>query len=470
MLEKLHELQGDAEVIFTAKAGLDGSGSHKKRHQLSDDSEDDAAIGESDSFLGVFMTPLQVSLPCTGNVPLWENPSPNSIFYTRPLKLIKVKESRDFVGSFFPQLQSELDSLRPLHEVPGIARKVKIETRVTMIDGKMVDILHGVSGAFCHYCDINQRQASSLDVLLETGVDGMPITKTVEECQKRWELIEKGEIRYQDPQRKGQCHKPLISQSGRLFAILHQELRSLDFILKIYYHLISGQKIWSESNPRVKERIADAKSEAIKHVKHHCGGLRIDSPTSSGGNTNTGPVAKRFFHPDNREAICSLISCSDEQANFSILLSQLNVCLAVSESVNSSCKVDVGVFKQHCYDTMLHMALHFPWVRISPSVHQMLDHNWELFDMLGGNPIAVWSESGLEAWNKHIRNFRSGAGCRARQSSVKNNITDIFVRMLITSAPAVAKARQNVIQKSKRQGVLYTAATKENALIKSMYI
>ena len=51
--------------------------------------------------------------------------------------------------------------------------------------------------------------------------------------------------------------------------------------------------------------------------------------------------------------------------------------------------------------------------------------------MLDGGPITVWSESGLEAWNKHIRNFRSEAGCRVRQALVKSNLEDILVCMLI---------------------------------------
>ena len=97
--------------------------------------------------------------------------------------------------------------------------------------------------------------------------------------------------------------------------------------------------------------------------------------------------------------------------------------------------VNVEIFKQHSYDTMLHICLHFPWVRISPFTHQMFAHNWELFEILDGRSIAVWSESDQEAWNKHVQNYRSGVGCRARQMSTKANIQDIFVRMLITSAP-----------------------------------
>ena len=203
----------------------------------------------------------------------------------------------------------------------------------------------------------------------------MVITKTIEECNRQWELIESGQIAYNDPERAGQCHKPLLTQSGRLFAILHQELSSLDLVLKVYYHLISGEKIWSEANRLVKERIAAAKILAISHIKVACGGLLIDSPTAAGGNTNTGPVARRFFSSDNREAICSIIDEAEDRYKYGLLLEQINICLAISESVDPSKILDVEKFKEHCLKTMLHICLHFPWVQISPTVHQMLAHN-----------------------------------------------------------------------------------------------
>ena len=158
-----------------------------------------------------------------------------------------------------------------------------------------------------------------------------------------------------------------------------------------------------------------------------------------------------------------------ERNNYAIFRSQMNVCLAVSESVDNGKIVNIEKFRQHCYDTMIHLALHFPWVSISPSVHQMLAHNWQLFEMLEGKPIAIWSESALESWNKHIRNFRSGAGCRSRQTSVSANIHDIFVRMLITSAPAVAHARRNVLKRQVQACEIVNVPNQEEAIIRDIY-
>ena len=112
----------------------------------------------------------------------------------------------------------------------------------------------------------------------------------------------------------------------------------------------------------------------------NCDGLLVDSLTSSGGNTNTGPVAIRFFSLQNRDAICCLINNRDERNNYAIFLSQMNVCLEVSESIDNEKIVNIEKFRQHCCDTVIHLALHFSWVKISPSVHQMLANScmvWE---------------------------------------------------------------------------------------------
>lgn len=219
----------------------------------------------------------------------------------------------------------------------------------------------------------------------------------------------------------------------------------------------------------MKAKVLEAKAAAIGHINLNCDGSLVDSPTSTGGSTNTGPVAIRFFSQQNCDALCSLIKNRVERNNYAIFLSQISVCLAVSESVDNKKIVNIEKFRQHCYDTMIHLALHFPWVKISLSVHQMLAHNWRLFQIMEGKPIAIWSENGLESWNKHIRNFRSDAGCRLHQTSVSANIHDIFVRMLITSAPAIAHARRNVSKRKVQPCETVHVPNQEEAIIQDIF-
>ena len=87
----------------------------------------------------------------------------------------------------------------------------------------------------------------------------------------------------------------------------------------------------------------------------------------------------------------------------------------------------------------------FPFAMISPSVHQMSAHSWELFLLTNGGPIAIYAEQSGEAWNKHIRAYKSGPAAKARQCSIKLNTQDISTRMLIQSHPYIA-SKKRVLQ------------------------
>ena len=152
-----------------------------------------------------------------------------------------------------------------------------------MVDRKMVDLIQGDSGSFCHYCNTTRAQANDLTCIMQ----GFLIEKSVEEMIQKWDAIEAGEMSYSDSERSGQCHRPMNNATLRFFAILHQKLRSLDNCLKLLHHLVSGQThTWSESNANVKDAIKAAKKETIDHIRNECGFL-VDCPTSIGGNTNT---------------------------------------------------------------------------------------------------------------------------------------------------------------------------------------
>ena len=75
-------------------------------------------------------------------------------------------------------------------------------------------------------------------------------------------------------------------------------------------------------------------------------------------------------------------------------------------------------------------------------------HSWKLFLLTEGKPIAEYSEQSGEAWHKYIRAFKSGAGARARQSSIELNIKDIFTRMLLCSHPLIAMQRRFLLCKN----------------------
>ena len=111
-----------------------------------------------------------------------------------------------------------------------------------MFDGKMVGLIVGDTGAFCHYCKHTRQSAHDINNILQ----GFKIDKTMSECMATWKSLEEGDILYDDPARHGQVHKPLTETPVNFFSITHMKMRSLDNVLKIYYRLISGQHIWTD--------------------------------------------------------------------------------------------------------------------------------------------------------------------------------------------------------------------------------
>ena len=77
-----------------------------------------------------------------------------------------------------------------------------------------------------------------------------------------------------------------------------------------------------------------------------------------------------------------------------------------------------------------------------PDLDQKCAHSWELFSLTDGKLIALCAEQSGEAWNKHIRAYKSGPGARTRQCSIKKNTQDIFTRMMIQSHPKIAAKRK----------------------------
>ena len=61
--------------------------------------------------------------------------------------------------------------------IDGYPRLLSARTEVSMVDGKMVDLIQGDSGSFCHYCNTSRAPANDLTCILQ----GFVIEKSVEE-------------------------------------------------------------------------------------------------------------------------------------------------------------------------------------------------------------------------------------------------------------------------------------------------
>ena len=144
---------------INSKFGIDGSGSHQIRHQLSGN-EDDPHDLNSVSYIGAFWCPLELKY---GSYTLWTNPVPNSTLFSRPVCLMRAKETRKCVEKnfkIFLDAAHQLESSSLQIEYNNIMYDLNSNIELSMVDGKMADILQGDSGSFRHYCNITRAEAN----------------------------------------------------------------------------------------------------------------------------------------------------------------------------------------------------------------------------------------------------------------------------------------------------------------------
>ena len=166
------------------KFGLDGLGGHKIWHQSIDLDE----VFEETPHLDPPAAKTSVLLVCwcpisifQGDVEIWKNPVPNSTAYARPVALIRTKEERGVLDAEVPGWTPFLTDYQGEAVVDGHAVNVLHNTNWSIINGKMVGLLQGDSGAFCHLCTTSRLAANDTTLIEE----GFTIEKDYNTCLKK---------------------------------------------------------------------------------------------------------------------------------------------------------------------------------------------------------------------------------------------------------------------------------------------
>ena len=113
---------------------------------------------------------------------------------------------------------------------------------------------------------------------------------------------------------------------------------------------------------------------------------------------------------------------------------------------SSSENIDVQEYKKVCTILYLLYLESFPtqskkklpqpvdlmWISVSPTLHKLLAHSWELIEMNDGCGLKCFDESGLDANNKILRSFCLKL---ARKTSQADNLEDVINRLWLGSDP-----------------------------------
>ena len=197
-MQKTPDVNGKYNLI--GEFGVHGSGSHKIRQQLIDTSlvsQETLHLDPTKSNSFVLSCYCTLDLSC-GDVVLWSNPVPNSTSFARPMALTRCEKDRTVLAV---ELEPYFPIVRDLHisklDLNHGVVTIDCKTQCSMVDGKMVSLLQGDSGAFCHMCHTSRADANDFTTIS----NGFNITKDYDSCKVAWDILSSGEISYNSKER-----------------------------------------------------------------------------------------------------------------------------------------------------------------------------------------------------------------------------------------------------------------------------
>ena len=240
--------------------------------------------------------------------------------------------------------------------------------------------------------------------------------------------------------RQGQTTKPIVEHQAPSVQVLHAVLRCFDHFMKVVVHMSAGVHIWTETKLSRSTPFLEAEKKKVQEAILKETGIKWDFVDSSGqgGTTTTGNVARALlFEKQKRDIITNLIrNQSDREITeqFGYLLS------TILRDISSDKTIRIDQYKNICKDLNLLLLHEIPWASVTPTLHKVLAHSWELIEMNHQKGLKGLSEEGFEANNKRLRMYREKL---SRKNNQISNLEDCFKRLWAGSDPLVCQQRAN---------------------------
>ncbi|XP_063221512.1 uncharacterized protein LOC134535904 [Bacillus rossius redtenbacheri] len=364
-----------------SKWGCDGSQQTQFKQKFENIADSDANIFQSSC------VPIKlIANNHTEKKIIWQNPTPSSTRFCRPIRIRFVHETADVTLHEIKYIQEQIKTLKET-EVPSFHGAVKIRHTLllTMVDGKVCNAATGTTSTMrCYICGSTSKDVNKL-------------------C-------------------KDFTENPNTLTFG--LSPLQTRIRFLESILRLSYRIPIS--IWQAISKEQKRIVADTKMNIQKMLKDELG-LLVDVPKQGFGTTNDGNTSRRFFaEPDTASRITGV--------NVELIKS-LKVIL---EAISSGHHIDETKFHKYAYETAkLYVSL-YSWHPMIPTMHKVLLHGAAVFKE-AILPIGQLSEEAAEARNKHFRMYRTKYS-RKFNREVCNR--DVLNRLLLTSDPFLSCSTQ----------------------------
>ena len=434
------------EINLQVKFGFDGSGNHSIYNQRN--------TSATNNIIMSMLCPLKAT--DNENNEIYVQPLPNSTLSQRPLCLQMGKESVDNLRSL-DMYNAEISSLENEGtQLETDSKVITVRSKIIsyMLDGKAAKLYTGLGGAYCDLCSFSKEECINRDQITQ----GFNITRDINDIINYFNdnvdedgnvITAKGDYK----QRGGVTTGPIATNQVISTQILHSMLRTFDHFMKVVVHIKAGVFSWSKSNSTDKLFLQTAKKQLQDVIKEKIHNIKWDFPdsTGKGGTTTTGNVARELLlNPENRKIIIGEILEKDREAVLRYG-EQLAVILRVfcsSESVN------VQQYKDFCTQLYLHLIDSFPrqrrseknlagpWISITPTLHKLLAHSWELIELNNSEGLKRLDESGMEGCNKILRRIRMNL---SRKTSQNESNVDSLRRIWIGSDPVLQQQRMRAL-------------------------
>ena len=456
--------QKSLKVFFKMGFGLDGSGDQSNYHQLSK----------------VSYTTKQVMSVCFalrelkvtddgGSEVIWSSKvaGANKPQNTRPLAVFPAKEDKELLAEFIPIVETEIREVK----AEGVTVKINDEEtkancekcNMSMIDGKMVTNLLNCGGAFCTMCASSQEESQQIEIIEA----GFLINRTLEGIKDLALSLtnpETGEVNKKTGDyaiRKGICGLPITETDLTThIPVCHSKIRSFEWTTDLVVRNNTHKK-WPTATNNLrytKEEKYDykVKREVLKEKIYENLAINIGNP----GDMVTGKAFVKFSSDNSRAFFVSLVE-EEIREDFSGIL--LGLCAAVKVINSQKRLINTDKLRELTKEVNVKIVQCFPWAAISPSVHRILAHSWQVIEMNGGYGLGDMSEEGLEALNKLIREMRNHG---SRKDSTVHNFTDTFNHLWDRSRPTIVEMDREI----KRRKSKIHISTEIEALVESLFL
>ena len=364
--------------------GFDSSSGHSTFNQKYSDAGTSRDLDSS--LLATVLNPLRLTSK-SGKI-IWNNRTPQSVRFCRPLKLEYIKENKQTIIQEELSLRKEVEALEPyifkLNE--NLTVNVKFQLCLTLIDGKVLNALTDTkSTQSCPICDATPK-----------------MFKNCKDFRSEIFQPKEGSLRFG-------------------LSPLHCWIRLFEFIVHAGYKL--NLKMWQVRGDDNKDLLKSRKEEMQTMFWEEMS-LQVDKPKGGGsGNTNNGNTARRAFEND---VLFSKITGVDLQLikNFKIIL----ICLSCQLPLN------LNKFEDFCFKTGQIILQKYEWLPMTPTVHKVLVHSKQIME----NSVLPVGFLGEDASESRHKIYKFDKIHHSRKSSRKNNLTDIFNRAMDSSDPLIS--------------------------------